>query len=195
MSSLGDTLQVASGRGRARLNIETRAARVARLRVVPTLQDRFSFLLNAVRAKVVQWLPVGFGCMKRVHEITGSRLVEKIAVQVAVKGLKLTQLMIERSQLEQQFRARSLRVSYLQSQLRHGSFDIRVSTALRLIEQGGDGFQRPSDAIRGASHVPCELRRLCESVEVNIQNIALLNESMAKANVPQRTPDVQGGVT
>lgn len=140
---------------------------------VPTvpLKDRFAFFLNARRAQIMQGVIIASYFAHAVHNRTGWRFPEFIAVKLGLKALALCEILLQRRKLELQFRIRHLRICYLYSQLTHRKFDLSVSRRLRALEKSFDRFGGFGNLTCGAARISGDLNRSFHTLEIEVQNL------------------------
>lgn len=159
-----------------RPNAKGCAASVADHTVV-ALQNRFAIIRHTIWAKEVFWLSRVANIFKTIHDVTRWGFPKFISCKIGLLCLCRFQLGLERSQLLYQLRIRHLRVRYLQHQVTHGEFDLRVSTCLRRAEKSFECFKGSSDLLCRAAGVSSERYRVLDGLKIDVHGRLQIDSS------------------
>lgn len=136
------------------------------------LQNGYLSLLNAVGAYVVKGLPVGFRFIQTVHKVAPWCLPERVALALGFKLIRLQCFCVEVGQLHLQLGVRNSRIAYLVNKVRHGGFDIRIATTLRLREKFFDGPGGARPLVGRGKCLSRQIKDLRDAVDVKFQGAA-----------------------
>lgn len=127
---------------RIRLDRKAHLAARARLLEVVTLQDRWTTVRIAVRAKEMAAIRAAMPLLQRIHMVTGWRSVEFVALKLTLRLLNALQFVLKEQSLRFHKTALGLRLLNCSGDLFKGRFDLGFASAIRRLDQV---FQSPGD--------------------------------------------------